>query len=111
MVVDDERILRDLLERSLVRAGYRVHVASNGHEALAIFAECPIHLVLADGRMPGMDGFELCEALRQQSDLPIIMITSLDNPDEVIHGFMAGADDYITKPFQFRDVETRIASL
>lgn len=111
LVVDDEVILRNLLQRSLTRAGYRVYTTSNGHEALVIFAEQPIHLVLVDGRMPGMDGFALCEALRSQSDVPIIMVTSLDNPDEVIRGFGAGADDYITKPFQFREVETRIASL
>jgi DNA-binding response OmpR family regulator len=111
LVVDDEPLLRNLLEISLKRAGYVVYTASSGEEALRLFASTPIDLALIDVLMPGMNGFQVCEALRQQSDIGLILLTSLDNPDEVVHGFSVGADDYITKPFQFRDLEVRVRAL
>ena len=111
LVVDDEPLLRNLLELSLKRAGYVVYVVSNGNEALTIFASTPIDLALVDVMMSGMDGYQLCAALRQQSEVPVILLTSLDNPDEIVYGFSVGADDYITKPFQFRDLEVRIQAL
>ena len=61
--------------------------------------------------MPGLDGYQVCVELRQQSSVPVILLTSLDNADEIVHGFSVGADDYITKPFQFRDLEVRIQAL
>ena len=111
LVVDDEPLLRNLLELSLKRAGFVVYVVSNGDEALTIFASTPIDLALVDVMMPGMDGYQLCATLRQQSEVPVILLTSLDNPDEIVYGFSIGADDYITKPFQFRDLEVRIQAL
>jgi DNA-binding response OmpR family regulator len=111
LVVDDEPLLRSLLEMSLERVGYRVQLARGGEEALTLFASAPIDLALIDVMMPGMNGYALCEALRQQSDVPIILLTSLDNPDEIVYGFSVGADDYITKPFQFRELEMRIQAL
>lgn len=111
LVVDDEPFLRDLLRRSLQHAGYMVHTAQNGDEALALFSSNPIDLVLVDVRMPGMNGHTVCATIRQQSDVPIILLTSLDKPEEMIQGYNAGADDYITKPFQFREIAVRIEAL
>ena len=110
-MVDDEPLLRNLLERSLKRAGYSVITASNGADALALFAATTIDLALVDVMMPGLDGDQVCVELRQQSSVPVILLTSLDNADEIVHGFSVGADDYITKPFQFRDLEVRIQAL
>jgi DNA-binding response OmpR family regulator len=111
LVVDDEPLLRNLLERSLKRAGYGVVTAASGEDALALFASTPVDLLLVDVMMPGIDGYALCAAVRELSTAPIILLTSLDNADEVVHGFSVGADDYITKPFQFRDLEVRIQAL
>jgi two-component system, OmpR family, response regulator RpaB len=111
LVVDDEVLLRDLLARSLKHAGYMVQTAQTGEEALAAFARSPFDLVLVDVRMPGMNGYALCAALRQMSDVPIILLTSLGAPDEIVHGYGVGADDYITKPFQLREIEARIQAL
>jgi DNA-binding response OmpR family regulator len=111
LVVDDEALLRDLLANSLRRAGYEVQTAHSGEDALAIFAQVPADLVLVDVRMPGMDGYALCRAFRQQSDVPIILLTSLNSPDAIVDGYGVGADDYITKPFKLREVEVRIQAL
>lgn len=111
LVVDDEPLLRSLLEMSLKRAGYQVQLARGGAEALGILTSAPIDLALIDVMMPDMNGYVLCETIRRQSEVPIILLTSLDNPDEIVYGFSVGADDYITKPFQFREIETRIQAL
>lgn len=111
LVVDDEALLRDLLKRSLQHAGYVVHTAQNGDEALTLFSSLPIDLALIDVMMPGMNGHVVCSTIRQESDVPIILLTSLDTPEEIVQGYRAGADDYITKPFQFRDIAIRIETL
>lgn len=111
LVVDDEEPLRNLLRTSLLRAGYRVLVAKNGYEALEIFAQDPVDLILLDVMMPEMDGFTTCTELRKRSDVPIVMLTALNRPDDIIYGFGLGADDYVTKPFTFREVEVRLQAI
>ncbi len=111
LIIDDDAVLRDLLHYSLTRSGYQVKLASGGQEALVLFAEHQFDLVLLDIMMPGQDGYEICTILRADSSVPIIMLSSLDNPDAVVRGLAAGADDYITKPFQLREVEARIQAL
>lgn len=111
LVVDDEEPLRNLLRTSLLRAGYRVQVAKNGYEALEIFAQDQIDLVLLDVMMPEMDGFTTCTELRKRSDVPVVMLTALNRPDDIIYGFGLGADDYVTKPFTFREVEVRLQAI
>ena len=111
LVVDDEEPLRDLLRISLQKAGYKVIVARNGHEALEVFGRTPVDLVLMDVMMPDMDGFEVCVELRKRSDVPVVMLTALNRPDDIVHGFNLGADDYISKPFTFREVEVRIQAI
>jgi DNA-binding response OmpR family regulator len=111
LVVDDEEPLRNLLRISLQRAGYTVYTASNGKEAIEAFSQAPVDLVLLDILMPDMDGYTLCAELRKRSDVPIIMLSALNRPDDVVYGFSLGADDYISKPFQFREVEVRIQAI
>ncbi|MBW7881550.1 MAG: response regulator [Caldilineaceae bacterium] len=111
LVVDDEEPLRNLLQISLQRHGYHVLVARNGREALEIVNNKTVDLVLLDIMMPEMDGFTTCAELRKRSDLPIVMLTALNRPDDIVHGFNLGADDYITKPFTFREVEVRLQAI
>lgn len=108
LVVDDDATLRELLRISLERSGYEVLLAFNGVEALKVFDQHEVQLVLLDVLMPEMDGFATCTALRQRSNVPIIMLTALNRPDDIVQGLRLGADDYITKPFTFREVEVRL---
>jgi DNA-binding response OmpR family regulator len=111
LIVDDEEPLRNLLRISLQKAGYIIYTAADGNEAMQLFKQMPIDLVLLDILMPAMDGHTLCAELRKRSDVPIIMLSALNRPDDVVHGFSLGADDYISKPFQFREVEVRIQAI
>jgi DNA-binding response OmpR family regulator len=111
LIVDDEEALRNLLRISLQKAGYTVSTAGNGKEAMDLFRQATVDLVLLDILMPDMDGYTLCAELRKRSDVPIIMLSALNRPDDVVYGFSLGADDYISKPFQFREVEVRIQAI
>jgi DNA-binding response OmpR family regulator len=111
LVVDDEEGLRNLLRASLIKAGYKVMLAANGQEAMDLFGRNEFGLVLLDVMMPGMDGFATCIELRKRSNVPIVMLTALNRPDDIVHGFNLGADDYITKPFTFREVEARLQAI
>jgi DNA-binding response OmpR family regulator len=111
LVVDDEDALCYLLRHSLQKAGHIVYTASNGHDALELFARIPFDVVLVDVSMPGMDGFTLCTELRKRSNVLIVLITAFNQTSEIVYGYSLGADDYITKPFQLREVTTRIQVL
>jgi DNA-binding response OmpR family regulator len=111
LVVDDERMIRNLLKMSLQRMGYDVTTADDGEGALRIFAENQFHLVLLDILMPTVDGFSVCAELRRTSDVPIVMLTALNRPDDIVRGLELGADNYITKPFTFKEIEARIRAI
>ena len=111
LVVDDEKVIRNLLQLSLQRMGYQVVIATDGPEALALFGEYGFDLVLLDILMPGMDGFDVCQELRKLSAVPIVMLTALDRPEDIVMGLELGADTYITKPFTFKEVEARIRAI
>jgi DNA-binding response OmpR family regulator len=111
LVVDDEDALCTLLQISLQRQGYRVVIAHNGREALEVVAGKKVDLVLLDVMMPEMDGFTTCIELRKRTDVPIVLLTALNRPDDIVHGFSLGADDYITKPFTFKEVEVRLQAI
>lgn len=111
LVAEDEEILRDLLRKSLNRSGFTVLCAENGARALETLRSNTIDLVLLDIMMPEMDGFEFCEEVRQTSDVPIIILTALNRPDDVVRGLQLGADEYITKPFSFSELNVRIESM
>ena len=111
LVVDDDvRILR-MMQRILELEGYRVHTASNGETALSIFDEQNPDLVLLDIMMPNMDGYAICQNIREFSQVPIIMVTAKDNSQEKVEGLDTGADDYITKPFSANELTARIRAV
>lgn len=99
------------MRKSLNRSGYEVLSAENGRFAIDILKESQVDLVLLDIMMPQMDGFEFCEEVRQTSDVPIIILTALNRPDDVVRGLQLGADEYITKPFSFSELNVRIESM
>lgn len=111
LVVDDEKMIRSLLKMSLQRMGYEVTSAEDGEEALYLFPQEQFDLVLLDILMPGIDGFTVCSELRRISDVPIVMLTALNRPDDIVRGLELGADNYITKPFTFKEVEARIRAI
>lgn len=111
MVVDDERMIRNLLTMSLRRMGYEVITAENGLIALEKFAEHDLSLIILDVMMPEMDGFSVCSEIRKESEIPIIILTALSRPEDTVLGLELGADNYITKPFTFKEVEARIRAL
>jgi DNA-binding response OmpR family regulator len=111
LVVEDELALQKMIRVSLEKIGHTVTLTENGVEAIRLIRQLPIELVLLDIMLPGMDGFSVCRAVREFSDVPLVMLTSLNRPDEIVHGFDLGADDYITKPFRMREVQVRIDAI
>lgn len=107
---DDERI-RTAVRLALEDEGWTVDEAENGEEALVKFAQSPTDVVLIDIMLPDIDGFEVCRAIRRQSDVPIVMVTARDDTHDVVAGLEAGADDYLTKPFAPKELSARIRAL
>ncbi|MCC6168493.1 MAG: response regulator transcription factor [Caldilineaceae bacterium] len=111
LVVEDELTLQKLLHTSLERQGHTVTIAGTGADALTQVRAQPIELVLLDILLPDMSGFDVCREIRGFSHVPIVMLTSLNRPDDIVQGFDLGADDYITKPFRIREVQVRIEAI
>ncbi|MCQ6266072.1 response regulator transcription factor [Fictibacillus sp. WQ 8-8] len=111
LVVDDEERIRKLLKMYLERENYEVDEAENGEEALDYSLTLNYDLILLDVMMPGMDGTEVCEKLRQRKATPVIMLTAKGEEMNRIQGFESGADDYIVKPFSPREVILRVKAL
>ena len=109
-VEDDERI-RTALRLALEDEGWVVEEAASGEEALAAFNRVPADVVLVDIMLPGIDGFDICRAIRKSSDVPIVMITARSDTHDVVAGLEAGADDYLTKPFAPKELSARIRAL
>lgn len=99
LVVDDEKIVRDYVQRILEEAGYDVITAANGQEALDKVAQFALSLVLLDIRMPELDGFQVLERMRKISNVPVIMLTVVEEKTVVSDTLSLGADDYVPKPF------------
>ena len=108
LVVDDEPAVRRVLAMRLEVAGYRVVIAEDGEEALAVFAREQPDLVVLDVMMPKLDGFAVCRRLRAESAVPIIFLSALDAISEKVAGLDLGADDYLSKPFSPKELEARI---
>lgn len=114
LVVDDDWLNRDLLEAYLKEAGYQCVTAGDGTEALQIAKADPPDLVLCDVQMPRMSGYDVCRQLKSDPAtrfVPIVMVTALDSDDEKLHAVEAGADDFVTKPFNSILLLTRVRSL
>lgn len=111
LVVDDERHITQVVRMNLELEDYRVITASSGTEALKRVREDLPDLVLLDVRMPGLDGFETLELLRETTDIPVIMLTVRSDKEDIVRGLELGADDYITKPFHMRELSSRIQAV
>lgn len=110
VVDDDARILR-LIQQILELEGYEVLTAPNGNSALAILETEAPEVVLLDIMMPGIDGFTVCQRIREFSQVPIIMVTAKGNEEEKIRGLDSGADDYVTKPFSAAELMARVRAV
>jgi two-component system phosphate regulon response regulator OmpR len=111
LVVDDDRRIRDLLSRFLFGEGYRVTTADTAADARAKLQGLRFDLLILDIMMPGETGFDLARDLRASSSVPIIMLTARDEPQSRIEGLSIGADDYVGKPFEPKELSLRIASI
>ncbi len=111
LVVDDEPNIVDLVTMYLEREGYRVDSAVDGAQALEQIQELEPSLVVLDLMLPEVDGFEVCRQTRAHSDVPIIMLTARDDDVDKIVGLELGADDYLTKPFNPRELVARIKAI
>lgn len=111
LLAEDEAPLRNLIRLSLEAHGHTVFTAADGIDGLQLFEKTPVDMVILDVMMPRMDGFRMCEEIRKRSDTPIIILTALGSVDDIVHGFELGADDYITKPFAFKEVDARIQAV
>jgi two-component system alkaline phosphatase synthesis response regulator PhoP len=111
LVVDDEAEIVRLVRAYLERAGFAVVTASEGRQALAVFRHERPNLVVLDLNLPGMDGLDVCRALRRDSDVPIIMLTARIEETDRLIGLELGADDYIVKPFSPREVVARVRTV
>ena len=109
-VEDDERI-RTAVKLALEDEGWAVEEAETGEEALNAFTRQAADVVLIDIMLPGVDGFEVCRAIRKSSDVPIVMVTARADTHDVVAGLEAGADDYLTKPFAPKELSARIRAL
>ncbi|HEY93960.1 MAG TPA: response regulator transcription factor [Dehalococcoidia bacterium] len=108
LVVDDDEKTVELVKLYLNRDGYKVDTAYNGLDALELARKNHPDLIVLDLMLPGMDGLEVCRTLRQESDVPIIMLTARSTNQDKLTGLEVGADDYVTKPFSPRELAARV---
>lgn len=111
LVVDDDPHIRELVKVFLKRDGFEVYEASNGVEALALLETVKAELVILDLMMPEMDGWEVCRVLKENSDVPILMLTAKGETSQKLRGFQLGTDDYLVKPFEPLELVARVKAL
>ena len=111
LIAEDDKNIAELLQMYLEKEGYAVTVAVDGGQALTKFRAIQPDLVLLDVMMPVMDGWGVCRTIRGESQTPIIMLTAKGETDDKVSGLKAGADDYITKPFEMREVLARMEAV
>ena len=111
MIIEDEAAIQKILSEPLAFAGYKVTTASDGLEGINAFHEQDFDLIVLDIMLPEIDGYTVCEMIRQESQVPIILLTALDTEDAQIKGFDKLADDYITKPFSIKLILKRVEAI
>ena len=111
MVVDDDPNIRELVRLYLEKEGFEVTCAERGDEAVKMFRATPPNLMLLDVMLPGMDGWQVCREVRKISNIPIIMLTAKDETFDKVLGLELGADDYIVKPFDMKELVARIKAV
>jgi two-component system, OmpR family, response regulator MprA len=111
LVVDDDPMILRMMRRVLEIDGYSVALAPDGDEALDVVRREDIDLLILDVMMPGLDGFEVCRAVRRESIIPILLLTARDEATDKVHGLDCGADDYVVKPFNPDELMARVRAL
>ena len=111
LIVEDDRNIADLLRLYLEKEGYTVVIAPDGMRGVEQFRTVHPSLVLLDVMLPGLDGWGVCRAIRAESQTPIIMLTAKSETEDKVNGLKQGADDYITKPFEMKEVLARIEAV
>ena len=111
LLVDDDPSICRLIELYLEKDGFEVKTAARGDDALALFRKLPPDLILLDVMLPGIDGWQVLKAVRKQSDIPIIMLTAKDETFDKVLGLELGADDYVTKPFEMKELMARVKAV
>lgn len=111
LLIDDDHSLTDPLRAAFEHAGYAVSVAHDGRSGLTRALRQTPDVIVLDVMMPGMSGWETCQAIRQQSAVPIIMLTALDDSMDRIRGLELGADDYLVKPFSFQELHAHVRAM
>ncbi|MBU3099941.1 MULTISPECIES: response regulator transcription factor [Clostridium] len=111
LVVDDEQKVLNVIKAYLIKEGFEVLTSMDGEDALNIFKNEPIHLIILDLMLPKMSGEDVCNKIRATSSVPIIMLTAKAEEDNKIDGLAIGADDYITKPFSNRELVSRVKAI
>src|SRR3954471_24283796 len=111
LIVEDEPAIADFVRVYLERDGFGAVWVRSGEEALVELDRHPVRLVILDVGLPGMDGFDVCRAIRARSHVPILMLTARDDEPDRVVGLEVGADDYVTKPFSPRELVARIKAI
>lgn len=111
LVVDDDPKIVEVVSLYLKREGYRVWAAYDGYQALEMAREKRPDLIVLDLMLPGLDGMDVCRLLRDESDVPILMLTARASDEDKLRGFDVGADDYLTKPFNPRELVARVRAI
>lgn len=111
LLVDDEKKITAPLQTAFERAGYTVSVANDGHTGLSMSIVSNPDVIVLDVMMPGLDGWQVCQAIRKNSIVPIIMLTALDDSMDRIRGLELGADDYLVKPFGFEELHAHVKAM
>ena len=111
LIVEDDRNIADLLRLYLEKEGYQATIAADGTQGIDLYRKLRPDLVLLDVMMPVMDGWSVCKAIRAEAQTPIIMLTAKGDTDSKVMGLKTGADDYITKPFEMKEVLARIEAV
>jgi two-component system KDP operon response regulator KdpE len=111
IIVDDDETMNELVRVNLQPRGYEMISVTNGRRAIEIVRENNPDLVILDVMMPEMDGFEVCKALREFTDVPVLFLTAKGREQDLVRGFEVGGDDYVRKPFSLRELEARIQAL
>lgn len=110
LIVDDDASILEVTRIYFTGRGYKVYTSQNAEECLKTAAHMPLDCIVLDVALPDMDGFEVCEAVKKRTNVPIIFVSNYAEEDKRISGFVSGGDDYVIKPFSLRELELRICA-
>lgn len=111
LIVDDEYKIAEVIEAYLNKDGFKTKIAGTGRQALSVFNENKIDLIILDLMLPDISGEEVCKIIKEKSNIPIIMLTAKGAEESILNGFSLGADDYVTKPFSEKELVARVKAI